>query len=652
MNPSTPRPDPAALLRAALDGEPSAPWQAPALDVLAPLFPELLLHELVGQGGMAAVYRATQLRLDRPVALKVLRPELAAEPQFAERFVREARALAALSSPHVLTIHDFGERGGYCWLVTEFVDGANLRELMRMGRLSPAEVLRLVPQVCAGLHFAHTHGVVHRDLKPENVLVDREGQVKLADFGLAKLAGDPAQPALTRSGVVFGTPHYMAPEQWHGSAGVDHRADIYALGVLLYELLTGRLPVGAFPPASGEPGVPPGVDRVVQRSLQHEPERRYQSAHEVQQDLERQRAGAAAPPPASADAAAAASVGRPLRAAVAVAAVGGFGLLVSTRHAAFVAVWLQIAAQQDAAAARQMHEVHTTVADGKPWTGSLPEPFAPIDTVAWSPAMATFVAVVGGALLLVLYLALASVAWRRSRHEGASRPAHVLAGVLLAAPVLVPLAWALVVYADHLDGGDGLVPFLAVLAIATAVGLLVRGLWRASVRQVPGAPAPVSRRLRAVALGCVMGLLAVAVQSVQALRPVVWQPTARLPVAARLLVGAGRAAVLDRLGPPRAIQAAAAGVMTWSYRGLDGREHADALQFVNGVAALGNPTAVLVPEPRPADGVHAGVPVADLVAALGAATTSTAGATGSELTFADGTKALVSPDGVVVHVGR
>ena len=132
-----------------------------------------------------------------------------------------------------LQVFDFGERDGLCYLLAEYVDGANLRELMALGQLAPAEALRLVPQVCSGLQFAHDHGIVHRDVKPENVLVDRQGFVKLADFGLAKLGGTTTDPQLTRSSMVFGTPHYMAPEQWRGSANVDHRANLYSLGVAI-----------------------------------------------------------------------------------------------------------------------------------------------------------------------------------------------------------------------------------------------------------------------------------------------------------------------------------------------------------------------------------------------------------------------------------
>ncbi len=431
-------PDPADVLRDALASRHApAPWPAPALAELAAAFPELTLHEQIGQGGMAAVYRATQVRLGRPVALKVMRRDLATQPHFAERFVREAKALAALSNPHVLAIHDFGERTGFCYLVTEYVDGANLRELTRLGRLSPQEVLRIVPQICAALHFAHAHGIVHRDVKPENVLVDRDGQVKLADFGLAKLAGDPAAAALTRSGDVFGTPHYMAPEQWHGSAGVDHRADIYALGVLLYELLTGRLPVGSYQPASHEPGVPAGVDPIVQRSLQHEPEQRYQSARDVQRDLEQQRGAAPAAPRARKS--------RPVRwlvEAVLVLLLGGgavTGFLVVEEE---LAEARRVAAQVDARNLQVMPELVATVAAGQPWPGRTPRLLQPSLPGGVPEHLRIGLAAAGAVLTLAMFGLLLAAGLRARRGAPRSRAIAVaLFACVLATTMLVPMAF-------------------------------------------------------------------------------------------------------------------------------------------------------------------------------------------------------------------
>ena len=251
-------------------------------------FPDLDVLSLIGRGGMGAVYKAVQPKLGRTVALKVLPDELAAEPGFEERFLREGRALASLSHPHILTVYDFGALDGCYYLITEYVDGVNLRELMALGQLSPAEALRITPQICDALQFAHLHGIVHRDVKPENILVDTEGKVHIADFGLAKLVGVESSPALTGASQVLGTPHYMAPEQWRGSAAVDHRADIFSLGVVLYEMLTGQLPLGHYDPPSTHRGVPPGLDRVVQRTLAQQPENRYQNVRDVRSDVELQ----------------------------------------------------------------------------------------------------------------------------------------------------------------------------------------------------------------------------------------------------------------------------------------------------------------------------------------------------------------------------
>jgi serine/threonine protein kinase len=167
------------------------------------------------------------------VALKILPAQSAAGPNFTERFNREACALARLSHPNIVAVHEFGEAGGLHYFIMEFVDGVNLRQLERARRLSPREALQIVPQLCDALQYAHDEGVVHRDIKPENVLMDRKGRVKIADFGLAKILGRETQNLrLTGEGQVMGTLHYMAPEQVEHPLAVDHRADIYSLGVV------------------------------------------------------------------------------------------------------------------------------------------------------------------------------------------------------------------------------------------------------------------------------------------------------------------------------------------------------------------------------------------------------------------------------------
>ena len=254
---------------------------------LAPRFPDLEILELVGRGGMGVVYKARQKRLDRLVALKILAPKIGQEPAFAERFVREARAMAMLSHPQIVAVHDFGQTDGLYYFLMEFVDGVNLRRLLDTGKLAPEAALAIVPQICEALQYAHDHGVVHRDIKPENVLLDKEGRVKIADFGIAKLVGREAKDlSLTGEGQIVGTPQYMAPEQIEHPLQVDHRADLYALGVVFYQMLTGELPLGRFAPPSKKVQIDVRLDDVVLRALEKEPERRYQQASEIKTSVE------------------------------------------------------------------------------------------------------------------------------------------------------------------------------------------------------------------------------------------------------------------------------------------------------------------------------------------------------------------------------
>jgi hypothetical protein len=269
------------------EGGSTAPFQPPPLTEVARLFPQLEIIALLGAGGMGAVYKARQPGLDRFVALKVLPATNTSGVNFAERFNREARALARLSHPNIVAVHEFGQAGALHYFLMEFVDGANLRQLERAGRLSPREALQIIPQICDALQYAHDEGVVHRDIKPENVLVDRKGRVKIADFGLAKILGRDGEAArLTLEGQVMGTPHYMAPEQVERPLTVDHRADIYSLGVVFYEMLTGDLPLGKFAPPSRKVEVDVRLDEVVLRALENDPARRYQKASDVKSRVE------------------------------------------------------------------------------------------------------------------------------------------------------------------------------------------------------------------------------------------------------------------------------------------------------------------------------------------------------------------------------
>ena len=249
-------------------GQPARSIATPPLETVAASFPQLEILELIGSGGMGFVYKARQPRLDRCVALKLLPQSLAADPAFAERFNREARLLARLNHPGIVTVHDFGQSGGFFFLLMEYVAGVNLRQAMEAGRFTPHQALALVPKICEALQYAHDEGVLHRDIKPSNILLDTRGRVKIADFGIAKLMGERTPDAtLTSSGAAIGTPQYMAPEQLEHPQDVDQRADVYSLGVVFYELLTGELPIGRFAPPSQKSAVDSRVDEVVLHAL-------------------------------------------------------------------------------------------------------------------------------------------------------------------------------------------------------------------------------------------------------------------------------------------------------------------------------------------------------------------------------------------------
>jgi serine/threonine protein kinase len=272
------------------------PFVPPSVGELAPLFPQLEILELLGRGGMGAVYKARQKELDRIVALKILPPGIGDAPHFAERFAREARALAKLNHPGIVTIYEFGRADGLYFFLMEFVDGVNLRQLLAGGRVAPREALAIVPEICDALQFAHDHGIVHRDIKPENILMDRRGRVKVADFGLAKLieagaestaeANAEASGELTEAGKVMGTPSYMAPEQTERPDEVDHRADIYALGVVLYQMLTGELPGERIEAPSRKVLIDVRLDQIVLRALERSPELRWQTATDLRTQME------------------------------------------------------------------------------------------------------------------------------------------------------------------------------------------------------------------------------------------------------------------------------------------------------------------------------------------------------------------------------
>jgi hypothetical protein len=260
--------------------------------------------------------------LNRLVALKLLAPERVGDAKFAERFTREAQALAALNHPNIVTIHDFGQAGGFYFLLMEFVDGVNLRQLLRARKFTPEEALAIVPPLCDALQFAHERGIVHRDIKPENLLLDKAGRVKVADFGIARMIESEAGGASLgvspetaaaqphdATGVI-GTPGYSAPEQKTDPRRVDSRADIYSLGVVFYEMLTGELPGKRIEPPSRKVQIDVRLDEIVLRALEKNPELRYQQVSEVKTMVETI-AGSAGVPPAELRAAHDAATNKP-----------------------------------------------------------------------------------------------------------------------------------------------------------------------------------------------------------------------------------------------------------------------------------------------------------------------------------------------------
>ncbi len=256
----------------------------PSPEELARQIPNLEVVELLGQGGMGVVYKGRQPLLDRYVAIKVLRPDCQTDSDFQERFIREARMLAKLRHPYIVTVFDVGKSGQLYYLVMEFVEGASLRQLLVDRSISERDALEFVPQIAEALQHAHEAGVVHRDVKPENVLVDALGRVRLVDFGLATLFG----PNVSRhpdDNRVAGTLGYMAPEQFTTPETVDHRADIFSTGVVFYEMLAGELPKADRLPPSRKAATDARLDPIVLRSLERERERRYQAARDLHAEI-------------------------------------------------------------------------------------------------------------------------------------------------------------------------------------------------------------------------------------------------------------------------------------------------------------------------------------------------------------------------------
>jgi serine/threonine protein kinase len=263
------------------DSSSPASFIAPDPADLAPLFPGYEMDGLIAAGGMGAVYAAIQKSLDRSVAIKILPPELSANAAFRAGFEAEAKAMARLNHPNLIGVYDFGEVSGMLYIIMEFVPGCSLFNSAHGTAIDPAEVVRIVSGICSGLAHAHDNGIIHRDIKPANVLLDLNANPKIGDFGLAR----PADRQVQENEEIFGTPHYTAPEVVNTPHSVDHRADIFSLGVILHELLTGRLPADDPRPTSVISHCDIRFDAIIRRATDPLPANRYPSAHEIEREL-------------------------------------------------------------------------------------------------------------------------------------------------------------------------------------------------------------------------------------------------------------------------------------------------------------------------------------------------------------------------------
>jgi serine/threonine protein kinase len=274
-------------------------------DLLGQYLGRYHIREQLGEGGMATVYKAYDTRLERSIAIKVIRAEKTNAPSFLARFEREARALAQLSHSNIVKVLDYGEHEGMPFLVMEYIPGGTLKQALK-APLPYQEAAKLIAPVARALEYAHQRKIIHRDIKPANILMNEMGQPMLSDFGIAKLMEADDREALTGTGVGMGTPEYMAPEQGSGAAKVDQRADIYSLGIVFYEMITGRKPFQADTPLAVVykqvndplpsprlyiPGLPDSVERVLIKVLAKDPEDRYQSMAAFADALENLAAG-------------------------------------------------------------------------------------------------------------------------------------------------------------------------------------------------------------------------------------------------------------------------------------------------------------------------------------------------------------------------
>ncbi len=269
--------------------KPSGQWQPPTLEEMQAMLPQYRFEKLLGRGGMGAVYKAVQASLDRPVAIKVLPVDLVdgEDSQFAERFKNEARTMAKLSHPGIVDVFDFGEtRTGLLYIVMEFIEGTDIAQMIQsQGKLPEDYALSITAHACDALAYAHQNGIVHRDIKPANILINLEGAIKVADFGLAK-ANDPGQSGITKTNMAMGTPDFVAPEAFIPGVPLDGRADLYAIGVMLYQMLTGEIPRGIWTLPGMKIGTDPRFDAIITKAMQTDREVRYQTATDIRRDLD------------------------------------------------------------------------------------------------------------------------------------------------------------------------------------------------------------------------------------------------------------------------------------------------------------------------------------------------------------------------------
>lgn len=258
---------------------PTVPFVPPPPESLEHMLPQFSVERIIASGGMGAVYAGLQRDLDRPVAIKILPPDAARDGESIERFRTEAKAMARLTHTNIPAVFDFTVTNGFCVLVMELVDGSTVFQLIRDGQLPPRRALEVFAEICDAVAFAHSRSIVHGDIKPGNILVNTDGQAKLADFGLARLMEQ--QDRDSSSWTPMGTPEYAAPELYERNSTPDHRADIYSLGVVLHEMLTGSAPSGEFDLPASALQLDPRIDEIIARCMEPDPTQRFQSVQPI-----------------------------------------------------------------------------------------------------------------------------------------------------------------------------------------------------------------------------------------------------------------------------------------------------------------------------------------------------------------------------------